>query len=287
MRKQGIGEGAMLAGAIRGGGSVLRGKGNEDVTLRLDICETAADRSRPACANHPRRERIVAAGIEYDQAELASCIHLGLDLGKGDRLVGYMRIALQSGIGRDKVVDAVHLHAMTGEVDHGPLRPLGQVAKLLERLPHLLARKIIALHHLRKAQATERHGRRLCIVFRVAENACVDVIGIADHERNPLRGDACRSPSLLRLREPRNARARDFLPLAVGFRKRRHFQDPAKIAKRALTVLLPFICAAAIGIGKCIFGIELDSLVIVRNGAVQLSLSSIGDTAVIVDIRKL
>jgi hypothetical protein len=71
MLKQALGKRAMQPIAVLVNLSVLGGVGDEHAGLRLDAGEAAADRAGRARARHLGGERILAAGIKNDEAELS------------------------------------------------------------------------------------------------------------------------------------------------------------------------------------------------------------------------
>jgi hypothetical protein len=111
-------KGTVVARAILGDGAMLGRIGNQNVAVRLDAAKPAFDGAR--CAgrtDHPRNERIVAAGVQDDELELAGTGGFVQDAPKVDRFVPYVRVALEARVDRDDVGGAAHLEAVAGEID--------------------------------------------------------------------------------------------------------------------------------------------------------------------------
>ena len=85
--EQRLGERAVLRVAVVGGRALLGGVGDERLPRRLDAREAAADRALRRARLHLRRERIVAAGVEHDEAEQRRALDGAHDARERHRLV--------------------------------------------------------------------------------------------------------------------------------------------------------------------------------------------------------
>ena len=136
------------------------------------------------------RKRIVAAGIDDQDVERVAggrqAIGDALDAQRLRRDVGAL---LDVGADRHQVVDRIVFHSVTGIIEHrhrlGPAR-LDLVRESLDIAGHAPE---VAVGHLSDVESKLaqfiRHQPR--IAARIAEPAELDVIGIADDERQPRR----------------------------------------------------------------------------------------------------
>ena len=93
--------------------------------------------ARVPAPGHALLERVVAAGVEDDELQLAGRRHAGQHPVERHGLVLHVGGALQLGIDGNQVVAAVDLDAVAGVVDHGPVGAGGLVLERRQRLAHL------------------------------------------------------------------------------------------------------------------------------------------------------
>jgi hypothetical protein len=193
------GERAVLAFAVGGGRAGLGGERDQRVGRdRLDLGEAAADRARLDGALHGPGERIVAAGVENDQAQPLGGLEQPHHAVERDRLVLDVDVALERGVDGEEIVGAVDLDAVAGiehDGDVGLVRVLGEVA---ERAAHLDAGEIVLGGDDLEARLFEHGGDGGCVIDRIGERPDIGVIGIADDQRDALfgqrlAGEQCRN----------------------------------------------------------------------------------------------
>ena len=145
---------------------------------------TAGDGDR---ARQPIDERIVAAGVEQDDAKLPRLRDLAEEQIERQRLVDQVALALELRIGRQQVVLASHLHAVAGVVDHRHIGPLRLDAELPQRTAQLAEIGVVDLVDL-EVQPTKRLTDRPRVVDRIGQFGRMLIRADADHERHaPLR----------------------------------------------------------------------------------------------------
>ncbi|MGF6427790.1 hypothetical protein ABIE91_003010 [Bradyrhizobium elkanii] len=175
-----------------------RGIGDQHVADRLDAAEPAAGGGAGGeRAAHLRCERIVAAGIEDDEAETSGVGDLQHHALQADRFIGGVGIALQFGIDRDQPVVAVDLHAVAGEVHRRHVGARGIAAECDQPAPHLVEACIGDERH-GNAEALQRGCDIAGIIWRIGQRRHAFVGAVADHQRHPpavgrsRRGEACK-----------------------------------------------------------------------------------------------
>ena len=121
-------ERAVRAEAVLGGGSGFRGVSDQGVGAgRLDAAE-ARRRTAGRClsfAPHGRDKGIVTAGIEDDQPQPPRPVRRGDQPLQRDRLILGVAVAGEPGVGRNQIVDAADLEAVTGVIDDGDIGLVG------------------------------------------------------------------------------------------------------------------------------------------------------------------
>ena len=90
-------------------------------------------------ALHLLLERIVAAGIEQHEPQLARAADRRDHLLQRHRLRFGIVVGGELGVGRNQIIDAADLHAVAGIIDHGPIRLLGLAAEMAQRGEELVA----------------------------------------------------------------------------------------------------------------------------------------------------
>ena len=116
----------MLSVAVFRGRTGLGRIGDQGIGAgRLRLAETGGNDPVLAIPAHDARKRIVAAGIEHDQPQLAGAVGRRHHAIERDRLVLGVAIAGQPGIDRDQVIRAADLEAVTGIKDHGDIGLIG------------------------------------------------------------------------------------------------------------------------------------------------------------------
>nr|WP_229193350.1 hypothetical protein [Bradyrhizobium brasilense] len=180
------GERAVAAVAVERNGAVACGIGDQHIADRLDAAESAAGGGAGGeRAAHLRRERIVATGIEDDEAEACGVGDLQHHALQADRFIGGVGIALQLGIDRDKPVVAVDLHAVAGEVHCRHVGAGGIASEGDQAAPHLVEAGIGDQRH-GKAEALQRGCDIAGIIRRIGQRRHAFVGAVADHQRHPL-----------------------------------------------------------------------------------------------------
>ncbi len=183
----------MLAFAVLGAAALSGGVIDQRVRAgRLDNVHSGLDGDRPrqrgrALGLHVR-ERIIAAGIENDQAQLLCALRrLEQPVERNGLVLGVPR-GREPGIHRDHVVDAIDLDSMAGiehDDDVGVGRGVLEFANgaLEAQIPDI----VIRLDH-RKARLLELGGHGFGVLDRIGEKRHISVTGIADHQRDALLG---------------------------------------------------------------------------------------------------
>ena len=145
--------------------------------------------ARPRPASLTSRERIVAAGVEHDDAHPAcNGVQRAHQVDQSQRIAVEIVRRRDLGIDRKQIVLALDLHAVTGIVDHGDgagaaLGDLG--GKVLHDPDHVFACQVGRWRHLEAGRVQElRH--RLRVVAGIGELRRGLVVRIADHQRDAL-----------------------------------------------------------------------------------------------------
>ena len=106
--EEGRGKGAVAAGAVFGGAAGLRRIGDDHAERRIDLGEPARDAAdAPGACRVSKRigERIVAAGIEHEHAQVLGLLQIGEDIVdlREPAQIGFVG---ELGVDRHQVVDA-------------------------------------------------------------------------------------------------------------------------------------------------------------------------------------
>ena len=130
-----------------------------------------------------RVDRIVAAGIEDDDVEIAAAGGHGINhRERRHRAALDVLQAAKLGADRQEVILAVDLRAVAGEIEQADAAPLLQLgAEGADGLHHLGLVGVGLLDHL-EACALKRRGHGVCVVDRVLERR-EGIVGIADDQR--------------------------------------------------------------------------------------------------------
>ena len=138
MRQQRLREGAVVAAAVFG--DLVGAGGHDDDRVarhRVDPRQALLHRCRASgdaeAARHPVDERIVAAGVEQQDADLLGLRHLAEEELERQRLIDQVALPLELGVGRQQVVLVVDLDAMAGIEDQRRVRLLSADAEGTER----------------------------------------------------------------------------------------------------------------------------------------------------------
>ena len=181
--------------AVLGGGAFLRRVGDEGRPGRLDPGEAAADRALADRALHLVDEGIVAAGVEKDEAEAGRTVDRGHHPGEGDGLVLDIGVALERGVDRDEIIDAVDLDAVAGIVDHGDLGAARLVLEIAERPAQVVGGQVVEMGDI-EADVGEGLGHVGGVIDRVGENPDRDVVAVADDQRDAHALGRCIGPGM-------------------------------------------------------------------------------------------
>ena len=187
MLEEGGGKRAVLAVAVIGRGPFLRRVGNDGSGRRLDPRQAAAERARLRPDTHRGGKRVVAAGIENEQARAPRPVESAQGERDGDRLVENVEIGRKPGIDGDEEVLAVEFHAVAGVVNDGDIGAAGFAGELAEGTTHCIEAEVGLVANV-ETEAGERLADRLGVVDRIGERGDVFIIGIADDQRHPLVG---------------------------------------------------------------------------------------------------
>src|SRR5262249_12394862 len=139
---QGGHEWTVAALAIESDLPVLRGVGDQNPALWLDLGQSATDRARGNGTFHARDKGVVPAGIEDDEPQLFGALNRGQHTVQRYSFILHVLINLELRIDRNKIIDASHLNAVTGEIDNRPVSLLCLALKIAERRDHALAGKV-------------------------------------------------------------------------------------------------------------------------------------------------
>ena len=106
------------------------------------------------------------------------------------RLETDVAVGLELRVDRNQVVDAAHLDAMAGIIEHRPIGAVGGVAEAAERVDQPVAVEVVGERHVEPGLLQRRldQGR---VARRVGQPRHVLIRAIADDERHPplrLRG---------------------------------------------------------------------------------------------------
>ena len=178
--------GAIAALAIERMGAVFGGVGDQRISIWLDGVQPPTYRTRAAGAQHAYTEGVVAARIKDDKAQLPSPICRRQHLIERHCRKIDIASALQLGIGGDEEVPAVHLDAMTGEVDS---RDVGPLSRGSERLKSATKPDIVEVEpwlRAREAEASQCSADGPGIVHGCIEWVRMFVDRIADNQRDAL-----------------------------------------------------------------------------------------------------
>ena len=135
------------------------------------------------------RERVVAAGVQYQQSNaigIAQCLDDVVDL---DHLERRERAAVHLQIDGNQKVLTVDLKPVSRIVDEARVGPPKTLGKAAERCLHRRPVEIAAIYH-GKAQSLELFGNIVGIISAVAQLGNRAVGTIADHERDTLFSSA-------------------------------------------------------------------------------------------------
>ena len=138
---------------------------------------------------HGLGERVVAAGVENDQPQLPRRLDDIQEAIERDRFVKGIDVALQHGIDRNEIVDALDLDAVAGEIDDGEIGTARVIGKIAQRAAHLDGLEVELEIDGFETGAPEhfRHGGR--VVGGVGERRHRLIGGVADHERDSPVGE--------------------------------------------------------------------------------------------------
>ena len=86
---------------------------------------------------HGLGERVVAAGVENDEAQLPRRLDDVQEAIERDRFVKGIDVAFQHGIDRNEIVDAFDLDAVAGKIDDGEIGAARVIGEIAQRAAHL------------------------------------------------------------------------------------------------------------------------------------------------------
>ena len=133
-------------------------------------------------ALHGLLERIVAAGIEDHEPQLARAGNCGDQLLQRHGLRLRIAVGDEFGVDRDQIIDAADLHAMTGIIHHRPIGLFGLGAELVQGREELVAGQIRRQRHGRKTEVAKRGRDQFGIARRIGERLHVLVGAVADDQ---------------------------------------------------------------------------------------------------------
>ena len=182
----------MLAFAVQRHVAGRGGKGNRHAAPGvLDIhpgeARTDIDRARGA-AQRPReraRQRVVAAGVQHDEAHPVGTLHLlgnEVDL---DRLPVERGGLGHLGVDRDQVVPAVDREAVPGVEEQGEVGVGGQPGELAHRGAEFIPGEVVSVDG-DEPEFLERGGDRLGIVAGISQRLDTGVSTVSDNKGHTL-----------------------------------------------------------------------------------------------------
>ena len=139
-----------------------------------------------AGALHRRREGIVAAGVEDDEPHALGALDRGDDPLERDGLELHVPVGLQMGVDGHEIVVVVHLHAVTGIVDHRPVGAVGVARERPQRIVEAGAREVLDDGHLGEADRLKARREPRGIALGVGQLRDLLVGAVADDEGDAL-----------------------------------------------------------------------------------------------------
>ncbi len=172
---------ALAVGRDRAG---LRRVGDHGARGLLDPGQTSGDRHGArgiGLRQQLIRERIVAAGIEHQDAHAAGALQIGEDIVDPRHLRPDIGAASQPGVHRHEIVGALKLKAVTAIEEQRSVSACGRVGKASERIIHAALVEIDPLDHFEAGalQHLRDIGR---VIARIGQWHRVAVGRVADHE---------------------------------------------------------------------------------------------------------
>jgi len=172
--------------AVGGHRAGLRGIRDHGARGLLDPCQAARDRHgarRIGLRQQLVRKRIVATGVEHQDAHAAGALQVGEDVVDPRHLRADIGGAGQSGIDGDEIIRAPELKAVTAVKEQRGIGSDGGVGKAAERIVHAALVEIDTLHHLEAgALQHPRHIGR--VIARIGQLHRVAIGRVADHQRH-------------------------------------------------------------------------------------------------------
>lgn len=138
MVDQCFGEGGVVIGPIRGELTRPGGEGDHGAGAAGVYGGKAAGRESarfaPDLGIQPVSERIVAAGVDENEADLGASFDRTDDVGQRQRLARHVELAGQLRLSAQQVVVSLHLHAVSGEIEEGGILRLDIARERRQRL---------------------------------------------------------------------------------------------------------------------------------------------------------
>lgn len=185
--QQGRGEGAVAAGAVERHLAGLGGVDDHHARRRLDARKPAADGDRTAYLGEAGGKRIVAAGIEKDDAGRRVPHHLFQHQFQLHRLEIEIGFGAELGVDWSEEIAAVDLEAVAGIVKEADIGAGENVGESADALLHVALAEIDAVDHL-ETEAAQLRRHVAGIVAGIGEAGGVLIGGVADDEGDALLG---------------------------------------------------------------------------------------------------
>ena len=190
---------------------MLGGVDHHEAGGRLDVGKSLVDQFQRHGVLHGRRKRIVAAGIEHHEPQLARAADGGDHLLQRHRLGFGVLVGRELGVDRHQIIDAADLEAVAGIIDHRPIGLFGLAGEGFSASKNLSRVRSLASVTVWKPSVLQRVGDQFGVARRIVER---DARSCRRHCRSPARCGDRRSPAG-RLRRQRGQ------PLARGLARHR------------------------------------------------------------------
>ncbi|MGY3119219.1 hypothetical protein ACVWXQ_003156 [Bradyrhizobium sp. S3.14.4] len=164
----------------------MRRERHDRAARRLDFRQASSDRGGARRAGRALQgfgQRIVAAGIEHEDAQILGLLQIVHDVVDTYEALEVCFIR-QHSIDRHQIVDAVVLHRMAAVVEHRDVGAAGGAREADGQVLHVGLAQVDTLEHLETA-ALERGCDVFGVMRRVGKLRCRDISAVADHQRDP------------------------------------------------------------------------------------------------------
>ena len=181
--------GAIAVASVLRRPASLGGIGDDRSVRALDLGEAAPDADAAGRADGALEfvgERIVAAGVEHENAQVPGLLQVGEDI-IHPRHAPQVRFIVQFGIDRNQIIDAGILHGMAAVIEHGDIGGTRRARKTDGGVLHAGLVEIGAEDGL-EAGPPEGGGDVLGIVRWVRQMRHMDIGAVADHQRDSIVG---------------------------------------------------------------------------------------------------